>query len=252
LSVSGTATFSSQATFTQLVTVLGASGTIVMGKPTNSNPGIAISAPAGTFAWIALAGNGNTIDATDLELFQDSVGNAYIQQNAVGGSLNLQTSGATRISINSSGAIVCNSATGGAQGAGTVNATGYYLNGSNQFQTGTFTGTLTGCTTAPTATFTYAIAGRIATIYCSAGLEATSNTTACTITGMPAVLTPTNTQVAPCYGIVNSSNNVAAGYTDIAGTTLTFLVSATSGGNGFTASGNKGINAEWSVTYALG
>ncbi len=45
------------------------------------------------------------------------------------------------------------SATGGDQGLGTINAQGLYVNGVAvpAASSGTFTGTLTGCTTSPTA-----------------------------------------------------------------------------------------------------
>ena len=120
LTVSGTASFSSQVTFAQPITVFGVSGTgtVVIGK--SGNPSLAISAPAGNYALISLAGNGNAIGSTDFEIYQSTVGDAYVQQNATGGSLNFQTSGVTRVTINSSGAVVITSPASG---------TGLYVNG---------------------------------------------------------------------------------------------------------------------------
>ncbi len=112
---------------------------------------------------------------------------------------------------------------------------------------GSFVGTLTGCTTAPTQNFIWARNGNVVTITADAGLSATSNTTACTITGVPASIIPARSQ--PCVGRV--TNNSVTGFgvirVEIDGT-ITLFPDAV--GSAFTNTGTKGILAS-SITYAL-
>jgi len=55
---------------------------------------------------------------------------------------------------------------------------------------GTFTGTLTGCDTAPTATITYVVSNNVVTLSWATNLSGTSNATTKTITGLPTALIP--------------------------------------------------------------
>ncbi len=57
------------------------------------------------------------------------------------------------------------------------------------YEEGAYTATLTGCTTSPTATVSYVRNGKTVSVRMST-LVATSNTTTCTITGMPSHLWP--------------------------------------------------------------
>lgn len=115
--------------------------------------------------------------------------------------------------------------------------------------TGTFIATLTGCTTSPTATVTWAIAGNVVTLTLPS-LSATSNTTACTLTGLPASLQPaTNSFSCPISAQNNGaySNNVTAGITAASGTiTLAFNGSST----GWTNVGTKGPFGS-TIVYSL-
>lgn len=159
------------------------------------------------------------------------------------------------------GGIVCNGATGGDEGAGTINvASGYYINGTSQFQTGTFTGTLTGCTTSPTATIRYVIVGNMCTLFFPT-LTGTSNTTSATITGLPAVCqATTNAQAQPIATMEDNSNAALGGYVQIqtaSGTMILALAESTAISNrveyvqaGFTNSGTKGLGGG-SITYSL-
>lgn len=108
-----------------------------------------------------------------------------------------------------------------------------------------FTGTLTGCTTSPTGTFSYRINGNSVTIDWP-NILGTSNTTAATITGMPAALTPARTQVQ--LAVVENAGAISVGLITISGTTITLNSSIT--GSAFTASGTKGIQTG-SATYNL-
>jgi hypothetical protein len=102
------------------------------------------------------------------------------------------------------GGLVVGTPSGGNEGAGTVNATNYYLNGVLLVQTGTFIGTLTGMTTTVTGTFTYTIVGNTCTL--SASFNGTSNSTSMTLTGIPAVCQPaTQRQFVPVTLFDNGS-----------------------------------------------
>jgi hypothetical protein len=70
--------------------------------------------------------------------------------------------------------------------------------------TGTFTGTITGCTTAPTGTFTWSRVGNQVTIE-TPNLTATSNATTLTFTGLPAALQPARTQVMAATNLENNT-----------------------------------------------
>ena len=162
----------------------------------------------------------------------------------------------------SGGGLIVGAPTGGNEGAGTVNATNYYLNGVLVLQTGTFTGTLTGCTTAPTATFHYAIAGNVCVVSLAnpANLTATSNTDTLTITGLPAVCQPATQQ--PIISCVVADNGLlvqGAALVQQSGTITFFrasLVSAAAGAaisyasNTFMTSGTKGMDSTI-LTYSL-
>lgn len=115
---------------------------------------------------------------------------------------------------------------------------------------GSFTGTLTGCTTSPTATFNWVRSGGLVTIDCSAGLTATSNTTACTVTGVSAALTPARTQRVAA--ILTDNTVQVIGWVQISGTTLSFQMGNPAPSlTGFTAAGTKGVTANMSLTYSL-
>lgn len=102
----------------------------------------------------------------------------------------------------------------------------------------TFTGTLTGCTTSPTAAIKYSVNGDLVTLEIPQ-TTATSNTTACTITGVPQYLRPTTSQ--NCLAFVFDNGAATASIVNV-GTngTLTLNVGF---GTAFTNSGTKGIAA---------
>lgn len=114
--------------------------------------------------------------------------------------------------------------------------------------------TLTGCTTSPSTNATYTISGMMVTATFGGTLNATSNTTACTITGWPAILQPAAlSQTVAVPGGAFNDNTVAVSdvnMTITAGSgTLTFRKGGLS--TGFTAAGNKGIASPFSFSYVL-
>ncbi len=153
------------------------------------------------------------------------------------------------------GGIQVGAATGGDPGLGKINAAGgFYVNGVNVPApvSGTFTGTLTGCTTSPTGACYYAISGNVCTLFVAA-ITGTSNTTAMTITGLPAACQPARTQLlmppldscengGAVVGTISMEVSAASG-------TITFLL-----GNSTTGFGNtlvKGVATGFTVAYLL-
>jgi hypothetical protein len=112
---------------------------------------------------------------------------------------------------------------------------------------GSFTGTLVGCTTSPTATFTWQRIGNWIFLRCGAGLNATSNATTLSVTGMPAAITSVTGSA-----IITSVYNNAVLFTSLVnvGGTL-FFSDSTGSTSGFTASGTKGIPGNWQLIYQL-
>lgn len=117
------------------------------------------------------------------------------------------------------------------------------------YEAGTFTGTLTGCTTSPTAQFNWTRAANTITVDFSAGISATSNTNAMTITGAPAGIAPVRAQLVLCRIIDNGTTQLGCVVMNAGSSILTFSVGATAAV--FTTSGTKGLTGGLSFTYSL-
>lgn len=149
---------------------------------------------------------------------------------------------------------------------GVIDATGNYLfdgstttlngapwsgnnaTGGGGFTAGSYTGALTGCTTAPTVTVNYETDGNMVALKFSGNLSATSNSTAKSVTGMPPALRPTTPVHMPCFTGDNGGGYIAAyAYLDSTGT-ISFY--AGPNGNAWTASGVASIRA-LSALYLL-
>jgi len=120
---------------------------------------------------------------------------------------------------------------------------------------GNFTGTLTGCTTSPTGNFIYRKVNNIVTLWTLVNTTGTSNTTAMTITGLPAEIRPQAQVIVPCGEIVDNSISVLGGVAVGTGGAMTFEVATVSGTKVvpgvFTNSGTKGLNTGWCITYPI-
>lgn len=118
----------------------------------------------------------------------------------------------------------------------------------DDYKEATFTGTLTGATTAPTTTIAVTKVGNQVTLDCLAGVSATSNATTKTITGMPAAYFPTTAKQFP----VRLSDNGGASVFGLimVGTNgvLDFRISPD--GAIWTASGTASIST-WCIIYTL-
>ena len=133
--------------------------------------------------------------------------------------------------------------------AGNNTDTGHNIYDVEQGKSGSFTATLTGCTTAPTGTVNWNQTGNSVTLNIPA-ITATSNSTGCTLTGLPSYLEPATqnnqcavtgqdagaftvleAQVVPASGTITLAKaNVIAGFTNSATTkginasTMTYLL----------------------------
>jgi hypothetical protein len=119
------------------------------------------------------------------------------------------------------------------------------------YQTGSFTATVTGCTTTVTGTAFYVIIGGICFISLAPGanITGTSNSTSMTVTGLPAVCQPaTQFPAVPCTVEDNTAFGTAYAELSPGSGTITFFRQIVSGtvvnltSTGFTASGTKGLD----------
>jgi hypothetical protein len=110
----------------------------------------------------------------------------------------------------------------------------------------TVAGNITGCTLAVPITLRYVIHGRTVTLY-TPSTTGTSNTTACTITGLPAVITPNRNQ--DLWGVITNNGSGGLGTFRITtGGVIELYVGANFAA--FTAAGAKGVG-NTAITYSL-
>ena len=121
--------------------------------------------------------------------------------------------------------------------------------------TGSFTGTLVGCTTSPTATCYYSITNSTVTLWVN-NLSGISNTTVMRMTGLPAAITPARTQYVaiPDGRTQDNSTTVLVsgghGTSGIVDTDSILYMLKNGGTTGWTSSGTKGMGP-FCVTYLL-
>lgn len=124
------------------------------------------------------------------------------------------------------------------------------------YESGSFTGTFTGMTSATTGTINWARTGNIVVLWLVNDISGTSNSTAMTITGLPSGLTPATTKNVVSTAINNTVANVLTLVQIGSNSVITFLLASNAApqsfaaGN-FTAAGTKGWNGNSSITYSL-
>lgn len=116
---------------------------------------------------------------------------------------------------------------------------------------GTFTGTLTGMSGATTGTVKYLLSAGMCTLFLDADILGTSDTTALTMTGVPSACQPSAQRVGLCCQVQDATVGGNPGIFSISAGTITFSKGVTAPGGAFTASGTKGLNAAWFITYPL-
>lgn len=137
-----------------------------------------------------------------------------------------------------------------ANGQTTVTNSNIVVANGSPFSSGTFVGTLTGCTTSPQVNIKWVKNGNVITAIIPT-VTATSNSTACTIIGMPVNLWPNTVQTFGIGALQNNSSGSSPGGIDIdtLGVINLFVNSSTSA---FTASGTKGISSNATVSWLIG
>ncbi len=172
--------------------------------------------------------------------------------------------GASTLNVNGLGPLAILDQNGAPLGAGAIIAnqiaTVIVMNGqfrllSVSLTVGNFTATLTGMTGSVTGTIDYTISGGVCTLYSVGNITGTSNTTAMTMTGVPAICRPTVQVNTLCSDLVDNSISVIGSAGIGIGGSVVFSPFAVSGTKvvpgAFVNSGSKGISAGWSVTYPL-
>lgn len=116
-------------------------------------------------------------------------------------------------------------------------------------ETGSYTATLTGCTTSPTATITYTVQGKEVTLNVAA-VTATSNTTAATLTGMPAA-SSTVPNLFPSVKRNLLGNCTDSGVEKVSPISVetTGVITLNNAFAAFAASGTKGVGTGFTVKY---
>ena len=123
---------------------------------------------------------------------------------------------------------------------------------------GTFIGTLTGCTTAPTGTINWYRTGTRVTIYLPGSLMGISNSNLLTLTGLPLALQPAALPWSiPVWAVIDNGLIYAGAVNVTPSSTIQILVAQVLGTkviyspSSFTNSGQKGLNFGTSFTYDL-
>lgn len=122
----------------------------------------------------------------------------------------------------------------------------------NTYTEGTFTATLTGVTTTVTGTARYVVVGKQVTLYLPS-LYGTSNTTACTITGLPAAIWPART-THMAVSVVRDNGMNSGGFIGVGpgtGTIDLYRYSSGTPTNVFSSGNDKGLFYEAAVSYIL-
>lgn len=133
-----------------------------------------------------------------------------------------------------------------------VGPVGADANPTNILQAGTFTATLaTGYAAAPTGTMSYRITGKSVTLFTNPAITGTSNANVLTLTGIPAAAQPAQTLTVPCFVTDNALQVIATCNLSSGSGTLTLGMGAGFSATGFTATGTKGLQSGFSVTYPL-
>jgi hypothetical protein len=216
--------------------------------------------------------NGVTDSIVDLTVNGTRQGFIYTNGSEVrlfagsGVPLTFHTNGALKATIDTTGGLFMNGATGSGQGAGTINATGLYVNGvtvdAGHETVGTFTGTLTGVTSG-TCSMKYRKVGNFVTLYlASGGCSGTSNAATLTMTGLPAAIQTSlgaavlgmcldngTGLLTSCAAIFTASSGTMV--MGIAKTNLTTGIT-TYDSSGWTAANAKGLSTNFVIQYQTG
>jgi hypothetical protein len=139
-----------------------------------------------------------------------------------------------------------------ANGQTTVTSSNISLAAGAPFNQGSFIGTLTGCTTAPEAVIKWAKNGSLVTAIFPPTLVGTSNSTTCTITGLPANLIPSTTQTVPIPVLNSGGNTILSGAGITIDTSGGLTLSIGGAPTAFSSGSAKGFTTTVSVSWLVG
>ena len=206
---------------------------------TNRNP--AGLPGTGTFINLTVTGTAtiNVLQVTTATIATENVSTATIAQLVAGTG--------TFSQLTASGTATFGSIKGfGATAGGLVDATP---------DTGSFTATLTGCTTAPTCTVVWARIGNLVILSIPNNNNATSNSTSCSLTGLPTELQPARAQNFLGAIVFDAGVAVQGGIQVSTGSGTMTLLKNGGGGPGVTATfTNSATTKGWNsgvVSYIL-
>jgi hypothetical protein len=115
---------------------------------------------------------------------------------------------------------------------------------------GSFTGTVTGMSGATTGTVKYKIANGVVTLYVDSSITGTSNSSSMQLTGLPAAIQSAVARRGVSAFCIDNSAAVMVSHEALT-TAVTFSPFLAGAFSTWTASGTKGIQAGWSITYPL-
>lgn len=199
-----------------------------------------------------------------IDFHNTGVGNGFAFKYATSGTAGNPITFTSAGTIATGGWLV-GSPTGGAQGSGTINATGVYVNGvsvqGGAVTSGTFTATLTDMTGTVNCSMKWRLTGSRVDLFLNSGsaCTGTSNTTAMTMTGLPAAIQPSATTWLPCLGVDSGATAFSSCFIDTSSSASTIRFDRTNNtgtvtnfsATAWTNSGTKGIPVGWDVTYDL-
>lgn len=187
----------------------------------------------------------------------------------LGGAATISTPSATPLTLTPATGVVVGAPTGGAKGGGSLNVQACYVNGvacatGGGLVTGTFTATLSGMSTTVTGTINYSIAGNIVTLWAVSAITGTSNTTNMTMTGMPAAIMQSGSNLAfgTCFAFEDNGSDILGFLVTTSASSWSIAVAEPAisigptgrierNAGAWTASGGKGIDAGWTCTYPI-
>lgn len=167
-------------------------------------------------------------------------------------------SGSTLFELFGDGGAVVGSPTGGDQGAGTINATGLFVNGSaiTACSSGTWSATPGGFSAVASQTFKWSKCGNLVTVIIPA-FTGTSNSTGLSVGSVPATIQPASAVSAVCPGMEDNGVLFLEGTAIPSGPSIGFSLWAVVGSHvqessiGWTSVGTKGFNQGCSFTYSV-